>query len=205
MDAKPRNLGGSLPVPNVQELAARPADELTPPVLHRYIRDDVDADANSEAAASVPVVDLARLLDPSHGDEEASKLKAACEDWGFFQVLNHGVPDAVIADVKADLQAFFRLPLAEKRAVAQEPGGIEGVRAGLRRLRRPEAGLGRHPLPLHAAARVPGPALLAGAPRHVRGLAGPLLRRGAARRHPPAGGHGGQPGRGGHRDGDEAR
>ena len=128
MDAKPRNLGGSLPVPNVQDLAARPADELTPPVLHRYLRDDVDvdADANGDEAASVPVVDLARLLDPSHGEQEAAKLKAACEDWGFFQVLNHGVPDAVIADVKADLQAFFRLPLAEKRAVAQEPGGIEG-------------------------------------------------------------------------------
>ncbi|KAG0546574.1 hypothetical protein BDA96_01G006200 [Sorghum bicolor] len=126
MDAKPQNLGGSLPVPNVQDLAARPADELTPLVLHRYIRDDVDADANGDAAASVPVVDLARLLDPSHGEQEAAKLKAACEDWGFFQVLNHGVPDAVIADVKADLQAFFGLPLAEKAAVAQEPGSIEG-------------------------------------------------------------------------------
>ncbi|EES08209.1 S-norcoclaurine synthase 1 [Sorghum bicolor] len=128
MDAKPQNLGGSLPVPNVQDLAARPADELTPPVLHRYIRDDadVDADANGDAAASVPVVDLARLLDPSHGEQEAAKLKAACEDWGFFQVVNHGVPDAVIADVKADLQGFFGLPLPEKNAVAQEPGGIEG-------------------------------------------------------------------------------
>lgn len=128
MDAKPRNLGGSLPVPNVQDLAARPGDELTPPVLSRYLRDDVDgADANGDAASSVPVIDLARLLDPSsHGDEESAKLKAACEEWGFFQVINHGVPDAVVADVKADLQAFFRLPLADKRAVAQEPGGIEG-------------------------------------------------------------------------------
>jgi hypothetical protein len=128
MDAKPRNLGGSLPVPNVQDLAARPGDELTPPVLSRYLRDDVDgADANGDAVSSVPVIDLARLLDPSsHGDEESAKLKAACEEWGFFQVINHGVPDAVVADVKADLQAFFRLPLADKRAVAQEPGGIEG-------------------------------------------------------------------------------
>ena len=126
MDPKPQSLGGSRPVPNVQDLAARPADELTPPVLDRYLRDDVDANANGDAGASVPVVDLARLLDPSHGDEEAAKLKAACEDWGFFQVLNHAVPDAVIAAVKSDLRAFFRLPLAEKRAVAQEPGGIEG-------------------------------------------------------------------------------
>jgi len=126
MDPKPQSLGGSRPVPNVQDLAARPADELTPPVLDRYLRDDVDANDNGDAGASVPVVDLARLLDPSHGDEEAAKLKAACEDWGFFQVLNHAVPDAVIAAVKSYLQASFRLLLAEKRAVAQEPGGIEG-------------------------------------------------------------------------------
>ncbi|RCV39872.1 hypothetical protein SETIT_9G005200v2 [Setaria italica] len=124
--AKPRNLGGSLPVPNVQDLAARPADELTPAVLHRYLR-GADAPALSAATVTVPVVDLGRLLDPSSSmDIEAASLRAACEDWGFFQVVNHGVPDEVIHDVREDLKAFFQLPLAEKQALAQGPGGIEG-------------------------------------------------------------------------------
>ncbi|PAN43946.1 hypothetical protein PAHAL_9G005000 [Panicum hallii] len=129
--SKPRNLGGSLPVPNVQHLAAA---ELTAPVLHRYLRDaDADAPAlsstNAAAAAassSVPVVDLARLLDPAHADEEAARLRAACQDWGFFHLVNHGVPDQVIHDVKEDIKAFFRLPLADKQALAQGPAGIEG-------------------------------------------------------------------------------
>ncbi|KAL6638300.1 hypothetical protein ACP70R_025872 [Stipagrostis hirtigluma subsp. patula] len=128
--AKPRNLGGSLPVPNVQDLAARPGD-LSPSVLGRYLRDTDAAPAVVPAIGgddddSVPVVDFARLLDPEHADEEAARLRAACEDWGFFQVVNHGVPDKVVDDMKEDLKGFFHLPLAEKRALAQEPGGIEG-------------------------------------------------------------------------------
>jgi isopenicillin N synthase-like dioxygenase len=123
---KPRNLGGSLPVPNVQDLAAR--RDLTPAVLHRYLRDVVsssvvDGDANATTACSVPVVDLGRLLDDG---EHAAKLRSACDDWGFFHVINHGVPAKVVDDAKEDLKGFFQLPLAEKLAFAQEPGGIEG-------------------------------------------------------------------------------
>lgn len=129
-DARPENLGGSLPVPNVQDLAARPAEDLTPRVLSRYLRDDAPpALSTANDLDAVPVVDLARLLvgaDDGEREEEAATLKAACEDWGFFHVVNHGVPDAAIRDVKEDLQAFFRLPLDEKRAVAQGPTGIEG-------------------------------------------------------------------------------
>ncbi|CAN6291029.1 unnamed protein product [Urochloa humidicola] len=123
--AKPRNLGRSLPVPNVQELAA---GEVTPAVLHRYLRivDASASDKKAAAAASVPVVDLGRLLDPGTASEEALRLGAACEEWGFFQVVNHGVAEQAIEAVKADLEAFFRLPLAEKQAVAQDPAGIEG-------------------------------------------------------------------------------
>ncbi|CAN6281140.1 unnamed protein product [Urochloa humidicola] len=126
--AKPRDLGGSLPVPNVQELAA---GEVTPAVLHRYLRgaDAPIVDTASEkaaAAASVPVVDLGRLLDPGTASEEALRLGAACEEWGFFQVVNHGVTEQAIEAVKSDLEAFFRLPLVEKQLVAQGPAGIEG-------------------------------------------------------------------------------
>ncbi|KAK3148714.1 hypothetical protein QOZ80_3AG0207700 [Eleusine coracana subsp. coracana] len=143
--APPRNLGGSLPVPNVQDLAARIIDDddqlIT--VLDRYLRPDVVVSSSSsssveDAAAaitdddsswSVPVVDLGRLLlDPDElvRKEEAGKLRSACEDWGFFQVVNHGVPAKVMDAMKDDLNRFFKLPLQEKLAVAQEAGGVEG-------------------------------------------------------------------------------
>ena len=132
-DAKPRNLGGSLPVPNVQDLAARPEDlALTPTLLHRYLRPEsntanllLDADDDDEQER-IPVVDLGRLLDPDCLAEEAATLRSACEDWGFFQVVNHGIPVETVEEMKRNLMAFFALPLAEKAALAQEPGGIEG-------------------------------------------------------------------------------
>ncbi|CAM0943421.1 unnamed protein product [Alopecurus aequalis] len=132
-DAKPRNLGGSLPVPNVQDLAAWPDDlALTPTLLHRYMRPEsntanllLDATAEDEQE-HVPVVDLGRLLDPDCLAEEAARLRSACEDCGFFQVVNHGIPEETVEEMKRNIAAFFALPLAEKAAFAQEPGGIEG-------------------------------------------------------------------------------
>ncbi|EEE60329.1 hypothetical protein OsJ_13427 [Oryza sativa Japonica Group] len=123
-EKKPRNLGGSLPVPNVQDLAARP-DHLTPTLLRRYLRPhhlSLPAD-DHHAMAMIPVVDFARLIDHH---EEAAKLRHACEEWGFFQVINHGIADETVEEMKRDVMAFFNLPLADKAAFAQQPEWIEG-------------------------------------------------------------------------------
>uniref|UniRef100_J3LUY0 Fe2OG dioxygenase domain-containing protein n=1 Tax=Oryza brachyantha TaxID=4533 RepID=J3LUY0_ORYBR len=123
---KPGNLGGSLPVPNVQDLAARPAD-LTPALLRRYLRPPHAATTYDYNDARLPVVDLVRLLDPGlAGEEEAAKLSHACEEWGFFQVVNHGIPEETVEEMKRDVMAFFHLPLAQKAAYAQRPEWIEG-------------------------------------------------------------------------------
>ena len=134
-DAKPRNLGGSLPVPNMQDLAAR-RDELTltPTLLDRYVRPqpntvDLRPDAPAgEEQEQVPVVDLGRLLNDLAGgrEEEAARLRSACENWGFFQVVNHGIPEETMEEMKRNVMGFFALPLAEKAALAQKPGEIEG-------------------------------------------------------------------------------
>jgi hypothetical protein len=77
----------TIPVRNVQDLAACDAGELTAEALERYIRPDIDKDAVLyEHPGELPVVDLGRLLNPQHWDEEAAKLRSACEEWGFFQV-----------------------------------------------------------------------------------------------------------------------
>lgn len=39
----------------------------------------------------------------------------ACENWGFFQVVNHGVPLGLLDNLEKVAQQFFDLPLAEKR------------------------------------------------------------------------------------------
>uniref|UniRef100_M8CWQ7 S-norcoclaurine synthase 1 n=1 Tax=Aegilops tauschii TaxID=37682 RepID=M8CWQ7_AEGTA len=66
------------------------------------------------------------LLDAESVEAEAAKLRFACEDWGFFQVVNHGIPIEVIADMKHDIQKFFQLPLEVKNAYAQRVGDLQG-------------------------------------------------------------------------------
>jgi isopenicillin N synthase-like dioxygenase len=58
----------------------------------------------------VPVIDL--------GDDPAivvDKIGAACRDWGFFQIIGHGVPNQAIAEVQDTAKAFFALARNEKR------------------------------------------------------------------------------------------
>ncbi|XP_047062673.1 2-oxoglutarate-dependent dioxygenase 11-like [Lolium rigidum] len=92
------SLGSSLAVRNVQDLVSScAADELT-----------------------------ADLLNAETVEAETAKLKLACEEWGFFQVLNHGVPDEVIVGIKQNIHKFFELPLDVKNAYAQRPGDLQG-------------------------------------------------------------------------------
>ncbi|XP_047062630.1 2-oxoglutarate-dependent dioxygenase 11-like [Lolium rigidum] len=120
-------LGSSLAVRNVQALAASGPDELSAEAIQRYIQPDIDAHAVlAEHSGQVPVIDLRKLLDAETLEAEAAKLKFACEEWGFFQVVNHGVPDEVIANIKNNIHRFFELPLDVKNAYAQRPGDIQG-------------------------------------------------------------------------------
>ncbi|KAH6791367.1 gibberellin 20-oxidase 3 [Perilla frutescens var. frutescens] len=75
-----------------------------------------------------PPVDLSGFL---HGDGEATELavaqiRRACSNHGFFQVINHGVDDAVIRAAHLHMDAFFNLPLAAKLSLKRKPGALSG-------------------------------------------------------------------------------
>ncbi|GJN34715.1 hypothetical protein PR202_gb23405 [Eleusine coracana subsp. coracana] len=77
----------------------------------------------SSTACRLPVIDLARLKNKKsgggdHGDRAAAlaELDAACRDYGFFQVVNHGVEEAhSVFDVA---RRFFDLPSAQRSRYA---------------------------------------------------------------------------------------
>ncbi|MBA0796591.1 hypothetical protein Gohar_007351 [Gossypium harknessii] len=101
--------GGSLPVEKVQALASKNLKDIP----SRYIRPEVEFDVVSiDESYQIPVIDMSKL---GHDDEQ-QKLHLACKDWGFFQLINHGVGDEVIDKMKIDIQEFFELPLNEKLA-----------------------------------------------------------------------------------------
>ncbi|CAI0396550.1 unnamed protein product [Linum tenue] len=118
-------VGGSLPVPNVQQLASRYEG-----VPLRYIRPELELErVSKDEYDRIPLIDMSKLNDnvrDGGDDDEAAKLHSACKDWGFFQVINHGVAEEVILKMKEDIQEFFSQPLEEKMKYAQLPNGIEG-------------------------------------------------------------------------------
>lgn len=124
---RPRDMGETLKAANVQALAADQKN-LTSDILERYIRPEMDDDVmfSGDITEEIPVIDMSKLLAEMSREEEASKLKHACEDWGFFQLVNHGVPEKVIEDMKDNIKGFFDLPLEKREEVAQQPGDLEG-------------------------------------------------------------------------------
>ncbi|VVA98875.1 unnamed protein product [Arabis nemorensis] len=77
----------------------------------------------------IPVIDLSKLSKPHNHDDflfEILKLSKACEDWGFFQVINHGIEVEVVEDIEKVAKEFFELPLEEKKKYPMEPGTVQG-------------------------------------------------------------------------------
>ncbi|KAK9067708.1 hypothetical protein SSX86_011819 [Deinandra increscens subsp. villosa] len=67
-------------------------------------------------AIGIPVIDLS--LDPS---TLSHHIIAACQDYGFFKLVNHGVPNRVISKMEEAVHGFFSKPASEKVKVKANP------------------------------------------------------------------------------------
>ncbi|PIN08942.1 Iron/ascorbate family oxidoreductase [Handroanthus impetiginosus] len=83
----------------------------------KFIRDEDERPkvAYNQFSNEIPVISLAGI-DESGGEraEICQKIVAACEDWGIFQVVDHGVDSKLIADMTRLAREFFALPAEEK-------------------------------------------------------------------------------------------
>ncbi|XP_058196066.1 protein SRG1-like [Rhododendron vialii] len=122
MEGNLETLGSSLLVPCVQELAR---ESLTT-VPGRYIRHDQDPPITSYATSipDVPTIDMEKLLSGDH--MELKKLDSASKEWGFFQLINHGVSSALLEKVKLEINEFFNLPMEAKKKFWQDSEDFEG-------------------------------------------------------------------------------
>ncbi|KAL4272149.1 hypothetical protein GQ457_13G025840 [Hibiscus cannabinus] len=66
---------------------------------------------------SIPVVDLTGIeYDAGRHKEAVEKVRRASETWGFFQIVNHGVPSGVMEEMKNGVRRFFELDVEVKKA-----------------------------------------------------------------------------------------
>lgn len=68
-------------------------------------------------SSGIPLIDLSKPDSKNH-------LVKACEEFGFFKVINHGVPTEFISSLESEAVKFFSMPLSEKqKAGPPEPFG----------------------------------------------------------------------------------
>lgn len=77
---------------------------------------------------NIPVIDLANLYSDDLALRKTTMdlISDACREWGFFQLINHGVSHDLMADMRRVWREFFHLPLDVKQEYANSPITYEG-------------------------------------------------------------------------------
>ena len=73
---------------------------------------------------SIPVIDLSDIS--SSPTPIVKQVASACSEWGFFQVLNHGVPKNLIECVWDETHRFFELPRQAKLKILRSKENPRG-------------------------------------------------------------------------------
>ncbi|XP_047072933.1 2-oxoglutarate-dependent dioxygenase 19-like [Lolium rigidum] len=98
--------------------------------------DRPDSKENGDGAGAysedgIPIIDLDLLTngDSDRRSEAIRHLGRACEDWGIFMVINHGVPESLQGATTDACKELFSLPTEEKSEY-MDAGPMDPVRVG---------------------------------------------------------------------------
>uniref|UniRef100_A0A6N2LTB2 Fe2OG dioxygenase domain-containing protein n=1 Tax=Salix viminalis TaxID=40686 RepID=A0A6N2LTB2_SALVM len=112
------------PIVRVQSLS----DSGIPLIPDRYVKPPLERPSINSTTlvdVNIPVIDLVGL----NGDDRATVLdqvSVACREWGFFQVINHGVSHQLMDGAREGWRQFFHSPMEVKQAYANTPKTYEG-------------------------------------------------------------------------------
>ncbi|MED6222207.1 hypothetical protein PIB30_062133 [Stylosanthes scabra] len=85
-----------------------------PPLFHHP--PDKFPIASDTKNTMIPVIDLEGVAkDPMKRQQVVSRIREACETWGFFQVVNHGIPLSVLDGMKDGIRRFFEQDVDVKK------------------------------------------------------------------------------------------
>jgi hypothetical protein len=115
------------PIVRVQSLS----DSGTPLIPERYVKPPLERPSINSTASmdvNIPVIDLVGLYGDDHALRAAilDQISIACREWGFFQVINHGVSPQLMDRAREAWRQFFHSPMEVKQAYANTPKTYEG-------------------------------------------------------------------------------
>lgn len=90
---------------SIPKMFIRPAEELVEE-LNLF-----QCQTNTE----VPVIDLSNIQDRSRREQIVDEVRIASEEWGFFQVINHGIPLTVLDEMIDAVRMFNEQDLELKK------------------------------------------------------------------------------------------
>nr|DAD28030.1 TPA_asm: hypothetical protein HUJ06_029498 [Nelumbo nucifera] len=119
------------PVVRVQSLSesgisAIPDRYIKPPSERPSIKSDHHQLGAGEGGVNIPLIDLGSLLDNLDDKTTLNRIWEACRDWGFFQIVNHGVSPDLMHRTQELWRDFFHLPLEMKQVYSNSPKTYEG-------------------------------------------------------------------------------
>lgn len=87
-----------------------------PPLFHHPLDKSEQPSNLGDPKHVIPVIDLADVdKGPSKRQEIVERLKGASEAWGFFQVVNHGIPMPVLDEIIDGVRRFHEQDLEVKK------------------------------------------------------------------------------------------
>ncbi|XP_057475603.1 jasmonate-induced oxygenase 2-like [Actinidia eriantha] len=113
------------PIVRVQSLTALPA------IPDRYIKPPQDRPATDTPELTninIPLINLSGLYAGDCGLRATTlaQISEACREWGFFQVVDHGVSPGLMDQARDVWREFFHLPMEIKQSYANSPKTYEG-------------------------------------------------------------------------------
>ncbi|KAL8504789.1 hypothetical protein ACS0TY_016106 [Phlomoides rotata] len=96
-------------------------------IPNRYVKKPSNRPVSS-GSVNIPVTDMKDLESEelSVRRKATGMINSACREWGFFQVVNHGVSHELMARSREAWRGFFVLRMEEKLSYANKPSTYEG-------------------------------------------------------------------------------
>eukprot|EP01018_Ginkgo_biloba_P028712 Gb_21102 [translate_table: standard] len=108
---------------NEKKTDHRPAGQLVSNAIHHthlppnYVRSPSDRPRLNQVLSlhkSIPLVDLKHFSRASDRPQVVQQIGRACREHGFFQIVNHGVPEIVIKQMMEVAREFFTMPVEDR-------------------------------------------------------------------------------------------
>ena len=84
-------------------------------ILHDSFDESNDKSLLIVEECELPLINLGRLnLEQLERDKCINEIAQAAREWGFFQIVNHGIPQEILSNLRSEQVKVFHMPFEKK-------------------------------------------------------------------------------------------